>query len=142
MGKRYLVQLSTAERDDLRQQFQQSLTARQRRRIQTLLLADEGETDETIAEELDASIATVERTRKRFAREGLQAVLTERPRSGKPRKLDGKQEALLVALACSEAPAGQARWTARLLAQRFVELEVVETLSEDTVRRVLKKKRP
>jgi transposase len=83
----------------------------------------------------------VERHRTRFTREGLEAALTDKPRSGAPAKLDGKQEAMIVALACSDAPEGRARWTAKLLANRAVELEVVESISESSVRRVLKKTR-
>src|SRR4051794_30379266 len=88
-----------------------------------------------------ASRSPVERHRKRFDREGLEAALTDKPRSGAPAKLDGKQEAAIVALACSDAPQGQARWTAKLLANRAVELEVVESISESSVRRLLKKTR-
>jgi transposase len=94
-----------------------------------------------IAVTTGASRSTVERTRRRFAREGLEAALTDKPRSGAPAKLDGKQEAMIVALACSDAPEGQARWTAKLLASRAVELEVVESISESSVRRPLKKTR-
>jgi transposase len=118
-----------------------ALTGRQRRRLQILLLADQGQTDDQIARATGAGRSTVERLRKRAAHEGVEAALAEKPRSGAPAKLDGKQEALLVALACSDAPEGQAKWTARLLANRAVEMEVVESISESTIRRLLKKTR-
>jgi transposase len=117
------------------------LSFRQVRRLRTLLLADEGETDAAIAEALDTHRSSVERTRKRFCTEGLAAAIGERTRSGRPAKLDGKGEALVVALACSQAPEGQTRWTLRQLAERMVALEVVDTMSHETIRRLLKKTR-
>jgi transposase len=86
--------------------------------------------------------ATVERTRQRFVDEGLQAALNERHRSGKARKLDGKQEALLVALACSEPPDNRPKLTMQLLADRLVQLEVVDAISDETVRTTLKRGGP
>jgi hypothetical protein len=86
-------------------------------------------------------VRTVERVRKRFVEEGPQAAISERPRPGKAPKLDGRQEAYLVALACSDPPeeAASKRWSMRLLAERLVELGVVDEISEETVRRTLKK---
>jgi transposase len=81
----------------------------------------------------------VERTRQRFVEEELEAALSERPRPGQPRKLNGKKEALLVALACSDPPKGHQKWTMQLLADRLVELKVVDSIADETVRRVLKK---
>ena len=113
-----------------------------------LLKADEGEdapgrawTDTEIASALEVSRSTVYRVRTRFAREGLEAALVHRPpRRTKPKKLDGSQEAHLIALACSEPPKGNERWSVRLLAQRFVELECAEgPISRELVRRTLKK---
>jgi hypothetical protein len=110
-----------------------------------LLKADEGEegpawTDDTIAEALETSVPTVERVRARFAQAGLEVALrrrvTFRPRA---RKLDGTAEAHLIALACSEPPAGQERWSLRLLADQLVELQYVDAISHETVRRALKK---
>jgi transposase len=143
MRKAALVELTEKERTDLTRRLErEALTGRQRRRLQIVLLADQGQTDAQIAAATDAGRSTVERIRKRCAREGLGAALSEKPRSGAPAKLNGKQEALIVALACSDAPqGGQAKWTARLLANRAVELEIVESLSESTVRRLLKKTR-
>ena len=142
MRKAAFVRLTPEQRAELTERLErEALNGRRRRHFQILLLADEGRTDEQIAVTTGASRSTVERHRTRFDREGLEAALTDKPRSGAPAKLDGKQEAMIVALACSDAPQGQARWTAKLLANRAVELEVVESVSESTVRRVLKKTR-
>lgn len=142
MRKMALVRLTEEQRADLTRRLEHTpLTGRQRRRHHILLLADQGQTDEQIALATGAGVSTVERLRKRYASEGLEAALAEKPRRGAPAKLDGKQEALIVALACSEAPQGQARWSARLLANRAVEMEVVESISESAVRRLLKKTR-
>jgi transposase len=102
-------------------------------------LADEGAKDEAIAESLHVSVPTVRRTRQRFAKESLDDALSERPRPGAKRKLDGKGEAFLVALACSDAPEGREHWTMQLLTDRLVQLELVDSISDETVRRVLKK---
>lgn len=142
MRKASIVRLTPEQRTELTARLErEALNGRRRRHFQILLLADEGRTDEQIATATGASRSTVERHRTRFAREGLEAALTDKPRSGAPAKIDGKQEAMIVALACSEAPEGQARWTAKLLASRAVALEVVESVSESTVRRILKKTR-
>jgi transposase len=142
MRKAAFVRLTPEQRAELTDRLErEALKGRRRRHFQILLLSDEGQTDERIAAAMGASRSTVERIRKRFACEGLDAALNDKPRSGAPAKLDGKQEAMIVALACSDAPEGQARWTAKLLAGRAVELEVVESVSESTVRRVLKKTR-
>ena len=103
------------------------------------MLAEEGYIDKEIARALGAAVTTVERVRKRFVEEGLEAALSERPRPGAARKLDGHQEAYLAALACSDPPEGKKRWTMRMLAEKLVSLEVVEEISEETVRRTLKK---
>lgn len=96
--------------------------------------------DEQVAEAVEVSQPTVARVRKRYFQEGLEAALNRRPPNREyHRKLDGEQEARLVALACSEPPEGQARWSLRLLADRLVELEIVEEVSYQTVRRILKK---
>jgi len=104
-----------------------------------LLRADAGETDDEIADGVGVSVGTVANIRRRFATAGLDAALTDKPRPGAAPLLDGKAEAVVIALACSPTPDGAARWSARLLANRLVELEVVESVSEDTVLRVLKK---
>jgi transposase len=141
MEKRHVVRLTDDQRAALEERFAGPLTLRQRNRIQVLLRADRGETDSEIAEGLGISKGTVFNTRRRFAAEGLDAALTERPRRGVPAKFDGKAEAVVIALACSKAPQGRARWTAKMLANRLVEMEVVESISEDTILRVLKKTR-
>ena len=142
MRKAAFVRLTPDQRTELMERLErEALNGRNRRHFQILLLADEGRTDEQIAVTTGASRSTVERHRTRFAREGLEAALGDKPRSGAPAKFDGKQEAMIVALACSDAPEGQARWTAKLLASRAVALEVVESVSESTIRRVLKKTR-
>lgn len=141
MGKKYLVRLTDDQRVALKERFTQALTLRQRNRIQVLLRTDAGETDTAIADELAITTNTVANVRKRFATDGLEAALTEKPRCGGPAVLDGKGEATLIALACSKPPEGRVHWTAQLLANRLVELEIVEGVSDDTVRRVLKKVR-
>ena len=110
-----------------------------------LLKADEGVagprlSDDQIAEAVEVNRSTVERARMRCVEEGVEAALRPRPsRQVHPRKLDGVQEAHLVALACSPAPKGRNRWSLRLLADKLVELEVVDDVSYETVRRTLKK---
>ena len=118
--------------------------AAMRRRAGILLKADadgpDGWTDEEIAEDLETSRMTVQRVRQQFAAAGLDATLHRKKPTGRQyRKLDGAQEAQLVALACSEPPAGHARWTMALLADRLVELEVVEAIDPSTVCRTLQK---
>ena len=88
-------------------------------RSEILLRADEGDTDPEIADELGVHVATVRRTRRRFVEEGLQATLVDKPRPGAPPKMDGKQEAMVIALACSEAPEGHAHWNVGLLARAW-----------------------
>ena len=141
MEKQYVVRLTDEQRAALEGRFTGPLPLRQRNRVQVLLRADRDEADGEIAAELGISTGTVANTRRRFATEGLDAALTERPRRGVAAKLDGKAEAMVIALACSKAPDGRARWTAKMLANRLVELEVVESISDDTVLRVLKKTR-
>jgi transposase len=110
-----------------------------------LLKADQasttdGWTDERIAEALDTSLSTIARVRKKFVEQGLQVALYRRRPTGRQyRKLDGMQEARLIALACSPPPEGRDRWTLQLLADKLVELQVVEAISDDTVQRTLKK---
>ena len=114
-------------------------------RARILLKADaEGDAwaDDRIAEALDTSPATVARARKKFVQQGLQAAVERRrPTARQYRKLDGAQEARLAALACSPPPDGRARWTLRLLADKLVELEVVDSIHPATVQRTLKKTR-
>lgn len=140
MTKKYVVNLSDEERRSLRDLTSKGQTkARRLRRARTLLLADEGHSDSFIAEAVGCGRATVERTRKRCVEEGLGAALSESPRPGSAPKLDGAEEAMLVALACSEAPGGRARWTIRLLSDKMIELTEHESVSRELVRRTLKK---
>jgi putative transposase len=142
MRKKYVVRLSEAERKRLHTQIRSGTgSARRLCRARMLLLSDEGRSDVAVAEALHIGRATVERTRQRFCQEGLEAALLERSRPGGKPKLNAKQEAHLIALTCSKAPEGRERWTLRLLADRRVELEHVEALSYETVRRTLKKPR-
>ena len=139
MRKKYLVSLTTGERADLQARFAGPLTLRQRNRVQILLRADAGDTDADIADDLGITPHTAANVRRRFAADGLDAALTERPRSGGPAKLDGKAEAVVIALACSPVPGGRATWTAKMPANKLVELHFVEAVSDETVLRVLKK---
>ena len=113
--------------------------ARQLRRARILLLAAEDRRDVEVAAAVGCCPNTVATVRRRFAMDGIAAALTERPRPGAARLLDGKAEAVLVALACSDPPTGAASWTMQLLADRLVTLEVVDRISDETVRRTLKK---
>ena len=140
MAHKYLVDLSDDEQGDLLDVIHKGkTTARRVARAHVLLQAAAGAADEAIAETLHLGLSTVHRTRQRFVDEGLTAALSERPRSGSPPVLTGKQAAFLIALACSTPPAGRQRWTMHLLADRFVELRQIDTISPNTVGRVLKK---
>jgi transposase len=140
MAKRYLVTLNEDERAHLFALTKKGkVSARKLTRAHVLLQADAGVPDRAIAAALHVGTATVERIRKRCVEEGLEAALTERPRPGGQRKLDGKQEAFLIALACSTPPGGRTCWTMQLLADQLVALQVVEAISDETVRRTLKK---
>ncbi len=142
MAKRYRVTLTDEERERLRALTRKGKGAtRTVRRAQTLLLADEGRTDEAIAAALRSGLSTVARTRQRFVEEGLEAALVDRPRPGAAPKLGPKQQAMVVALACTRPPAGRLRWTMQLLADRVVELAVVPAISDEAIRRRLKKGR-
>ena len=142
MVVRYRVTLTPEERVDLEGLVRRGKRgARTLTRAHILLLADDGQPDEVIAAALHVGASTVHRTRQRCVEEGVEAALQERPRPGARPKLDGKQEALVIALACSAPPAGRLCWTLQLLAERVVELGVVETISDETIRRTLKKTR-
>lgn len=146
MAKRYRVTLTQPERQELQQLISRGKAdARKLAHARILLQADEAEggprrTDQQIASALDTATRTVERVRERFVEQGLDAALLPKPsKRVYARKLDGRQEAKLIALACAKPPAGKARWTLRLLADEMVEMEVVESLSYETVRQTLKK---
>jgi transposase len=140
MAKKYHVTLTESERADLLALTKKGkVPARKLVRAQALLHADAGWTDLAISEALHLGTATIERLRKRFVDDGVEAALTERPRPGARRKLDGAAEATLIAWACSAPPEERSTWTMQLLADKLVELDVVDTISDETVRRTLKK---
>ena len=144
MAKLYPVKLTPSERETLRAMTTKGRhSALRQRRARTLLLADEGRSDQRIAEALQIARATVERTRRRCFEEGVEVALSRRAqrRPSKRPKLDGEKEAPLVALACSPPPQGHSQWSLRLLADRLVALQIVESCSDETVRRPLGKKR-
>jgi transposase len=136
--KQNVVVLSERERQALVQIVKTGEhPARIIRRAQALLWSEQGKTDEEIAALQDVTPLTVSRTRERWVEK---QSLEDKPRPGRERKLDGKQEAFLVALACSDAPGEREAWTMQLLADRLVELKVIEEpISDETVRRRLKK---
>ena len=144
--KIYRVRLTDEEREDLESVANKGCgAARRQTRARILLQCDEGRegggrTDVEVADALDVGTATVARVRRRCVEEGVEAALDRKPqRNRRPKVLDGEAEARLVATACGAPPEGRAKWTLRLLADRLVELEVVESVSVETVRRTLKK---
>ena len=145
LADKVVVRLADEQRDALEGLLRAGTSpAAMLRRASILLLADadgpDALTDGEVAERLGTSVPTVQSVRRQFAAEGLSATLHRKKPTGRQyRKLDGAAEAKLVALACSEAPAGRARWTMRLLADRLVELEVVESIDPATVCRTLQK---
>lgn len=139
MTKRHVVQLTDDQRAALVRREDGPLTRRQRNRVQVLLRSDAGDVDQEIADDLGISVGTVANVRRRFTLGGLEAAIEEMPRPGARPVLDGKAEAIVIATACSPTPDGRATWSARMLANRLVELQVVEKVSDDTILRVLKK---
>jgi transposase len=138
MNVRYWVELSQSERAGLMQLLSGGThVARKLKRAQVLLAADRGASDEEIARSIGVGKSTVYRTKRRFVLGNLEAALSEEPRRGAERKFSGKEEALLVATACSSPPAGRARWTLELLAGEMVKLTTHESVSRETVRRRL-----
>src|SRR3984893_996638 len=138
MNVRYRVELSQTERDELKALLSGGKhAARKLKRAQILLSADAGSSDEEIARNVGVGGSTVYRTKRRFVLGNLEAALSEEPRPGADRKLSGKEEALLVATACSRPPQSRARWTLELLAGAMVKLTEHEDLSRETVRRRL-----
>jgi transposase len=139
MPKRYVVDLSAEERATLEELLRGGKAGtRKLTRARILLKADEGLTDEEIAGALDVGTATVGRTRQRFVEENL-AALNERARPGAQRKLSGKQEAHLIAVACTPVPEGHTHWTLQLLADQVVQLGFVDSIARETIRQMLKK---
>jgi transposase len=142
---KYQVRLTDEQRKELKKLTTTGIaSARKINRARILLLCDEdnpngAKDDKEIAEILDISRATIVRVRQQFIEQGLAEALNEKPRSGKPKQLSGRQKAQITALACSEPPAGYARWTLRLLATKLVELEMIEAISHNAVGEILKK---
>lgn len=146
MEKRYVVTLTEDERTELSVLISSGKgAARKLAHARVLLKADAAEggpdwSDPTIGEALDVGLSTIARIRRRFVEDGLEAALNPRPPRREYRhKVDGEQEAHLIALACGPPPDGRARWTLRLLADRMVQLEYIDSISYETVRQVQKK---
>lgn len=146
MRKIYRVTLSQAERKQLLEMLRRGKSSALRQaHARVLLQADESvdglcRSDAEIHDALGVAVSTIERVRQRFVEDGLEAALERKPTTRQyERLLDGEAEAHLIALACSDAPEGHAKWSVRLLADRMVVLEYVESVSRETVRRTLKK---
>ena len=139
--RKYVVNLSGAERDSLEELIsKEAARSRRVKHAQILLDCDRGRSAAKIADRVGMGHSTVERVRRRYAEGGLEAALNDKPRPGGRPKLDGKQQAFVIALACSDTPDGQECWSMQMLADKIVELGVVAApVSHDTVRRVLKK---
>jgi transposase len=142
MKKRYVVNLTPEERESLAAVVKRArVSGLKRQRASILLKADDGQTDQEIADDLDVGVATVERVRQRCVERGIAACLDRKKQENpsRPRKLDGATEAKLVQIACSAPPTGRARWTLSLLAGRLVELKVFSAVSVSTIGRAGKK---
>jgi hypothetical protein len=145
--KHYVVKLSGEEREHLEGLLRKGKSAARRQlKARILLKADisgagEGWSDSRIVKALETNLSMVYRVRKQLVEEGLEAVLSRKPRAtpAVPRIFDGEKEAKLIALACSKPPKGRARWTLRLLENKVVELGIVERASDSTIGRTLKK---
>ena len=139
-AKKYIVTLTNEERQELLALTRAGkISARKMKRAQILLKADENWKDKDIIAALNTSRSTVERMRKRYVEGGLDKALNEDPRPGAKRKLDGRAEAHLIALACSDPPDDSDHWALRLLADELIELGLVESISHEAVRQYLKK---
>ncbi len=140
MPVKYAVKLTEEERDELLNLTKKGKnSSRVFKRAQILLLAAEGYQDGEIADILKVGESTIHRTKQRYVEEGVCEALAERPRPGRPEKLSPQAEAMLIATACSDPPQGRNAWTMQLLAECLVTLELVESISDETVRRTLKK---
>lgn len=145
MQKKYIVELTAEERQQLRELVSKGKAlARKIQHAQILLKADQsraaGWTDERIAEAYGVSVLTVGRIRQRLVEHGFEDALVRRQHKQAPRcKIDGEAEAKMVAIACSPPPEGRRRWTIRLLAEKMIELKIVDSVGRETVRKTLKK---
>jgi transposase len=142
MPVKYAVNLTDEERYELLNLTKKGKnSSRVFKRAQILLLAEEGYQDGEIADILKVGESTIHRTRQRYVEEGVCVALAERPRSGRPGKLSPEAEAMLIATACADPPQGRNCWTMQLLADSLVTLDLVESISDETVRITLKKTR-
>lgn len=140
MNKKYAIKLKSNEQEKLNELTRKgSEKARKLRRCQILLLSDEGKVDTEIAKVLKISVGTVANVRRRYNQEGLESALNEKRRLGAPRKFQERHRAKITALACSKPPEGHSQWSLRLLADKAVELELVNEISHIAVHRILKK---
>lgn len=144
--KKYIVALEPEERQELERLTTKGKAAAYKINHARILLkadvnqAEGGWGDAAISQALDISVSTIERVRRRLVEQGLEAAVNRKPQEQrKAKRLDGEGEAQLIAIACSEAPEGRTHWSLRLLAERMVELQYVETVSHETVRQTLKK---
>jgi transposase len=139
VNKKYVVELTSEDKEYLQQFISKGKrSAREFQRAWILLLADKGKTDEEISELLNVSKRTVERIRTRYVNEGLDAI-HDRPRTGQPKKLSSSQEAQIIAIACSDAPEGRERWTLELLRKEAIKRGIVDDISTEPIRILLKK---
>lgn len=141
---KYVVKLTGEEVDTLESVLKQKICSKEKRLRSYILLKSDhkiGWSDKKIAESYGVSVSCIERVRQRLIEQGFDAALNRKIRSAppRPRKIQGKEEAHLLAMCCSEAPEGRARWTLKLLANKMVELKIVESISGECVRRALKK---
>lgn len=140
MAKKYIVDLSEEEVSQLQSIIKKGKhKARTITRANILLMASEDETDSAIADRVRVHTATVQRTREKFVIGGLEFALEDEKHPPKPKKLDEKQEAFLIATACSNPPEGRVRWTMQLLADHLVKIGIIDSISDETVRQTLKK---
>ena len=144
--KKYIVSLTSSERNCLEQLTQKGKTAAYKMNHARILLKADinqeggGWTDRQISESLDIGHATIERVRQRFVEEGIESALNRREQKKRRQKIiDGEKEAYLIAIACSETPAGKSNWTLQMLSEKMVELNYVEQVSTETIRKTLKK---
>lgn len=135
MAKKYEVNLTAYEQTQLISLISKGKhTVRELTRAKILLLADDNYADQEIVEDLDVGVATIERIRKRYVTDGLEAALNELPRSGRPAILNSRQEALLAAMACTDPPPGHKHWTAELLKERLIQEKIVLSIGRETIR--------
>ena len=140
MRKKNLVNLKMKEQKLLKQLIANgSQKARKITRSRILLMANEGKTDTQIIEALNTARNTIRTVRYRYVHTGLESAINEQPRPGAPNKFTGRDKAKVTAIACSKPPEGRTRWTLRLIADTMVELDIVDDISHQTVKRVLKK---